>query len=57
MVEGQKVYKPTSKMSQLFCLLKNEDFMIQTEIDNLIEQGYQIILEEDGRQYHVTLES
>lgn len=46
-IDGQKVYKPSSKMSQLFCITKNVNQFDEEGLRHLQESGYQIIIEED----------
>ncbi len=57
-IDGKKVYKPSSKMSQLFCITKNIDAFDEEGLNHLKESGYQIVIEEnDLRGYSVVSES
>lgn len=49
--EGQRRYKPSSSMAQLYCVTNNIPYATQDKIDQLLDKGYQIIIEEEEPYY------
>ena len=43
--DGEKFYKPISKMSQLICVIRKIDYFNQQLIDNFERQGYRIMID------------
>ena len=44
---GQRCYKPSSGLTQIFCGAHNFEFASQKDIDNLHQKGYEVLIEEE----------